>query len=76
MSTFLAADPNAPAPTSRQRTWLFAALRADDGLMPPGVPLRSLNLMRERGWLKRAPLPIPTLCRPATRSPRQAASRC
>ncbi|MFD7620079.1 hypothetical protein [Streptomyces sp. NPDC059802] len=55
MSTFLAADPNAPAPTSRQRTWLFAALRADDGLLPLGVPLRSLNLMRERGWIKSAP---------------------
>ncbi|MFG2210548.1 hypothetical protein [Streptomyces sp. NPDC048638] len=55
MPMSLAADPNAPAPTARQRTWLFAALRADDGLMPLGVPHRSLDLMRERGWLKTAP---------------------
>lgn len=55
MPTFLSADPNAPTPTSRQRTWLFAALRAHDGLMPLGVPLRSLSLMRERGWLKAVP---------------------
>ncbi|GGU49413.1 hypothetical protein [Streptomyces violascens] len=55
MPTSLAAGPNAPAPTARQRTWLFAALRADDRLMPLGVPHRSLDLMRERGWLQFAP---------------------
>ncbi|KOU50121.1 hypothetical protein [Streptomyces sp. WM6378] len=55
MPVSLATDPNTPGPTARQRTWLFAALRADDGLMPLGVPHRSLDLMRERGWLQFAP---------------------
>jgi hypothetical protein len=55
MPTFLAADPNAPAPNSRQRTWLLVALRAAGGLLPLGVPTRSLNVLRERGWITTAP---------------------
>ncbi|MCX4826547.1 hypothetical protein OG883_43705 [Streptomyces sp. NBC_01142] len=55
MPTFLAADPNTPPPNARQRTWLLAALRAADGLLPVGVPTRSLNVLRERGWITTAP---------------------
>ncbi|WP_127452895.1 hypothetical protein [Streptomyces sp. B29(2018)] len=55
MPTFLAADPPAPAPNALQRTWLLAALRAADGLLPAGVSTRSLNVLRERGWITTAP---------------------
>ncbi|MFE7485063.1 hypothetical protein [Streptomyces sp. NPDC057552] len=55
MPTFLAADPHAPAPNALQRTWLLAALRAADGLLPAGVSTRSLNVLRERGWITTAP---------------------
>ncbi|MEW1760410.1 hypothetical protein AB0393_28350 [Streptomyces cyaneofuscatus] len=63
MTTYLAADPTAPAPTSRQRAWLLAALRADDGLLPLDVPDGSRRLMRERGWISVIPVvddPLPT----------------
>ncbi|MEO3976799.1 hypothetical protein [Streptomyces sp. CAU 1734] len=53
--TFLAPDPDAPVPNLRQRAWLLAALRAADGLLPPGVPTRSLNVLRQRGWFTTAP---------------------
>ncbi|MET9779282.1 hypothetical protein ABZ023_34420 [Streptomyces sp. NPDC006367] len=55
MPTFLHADSHAPAPNARQRTWLLAALRAADGLLPVGVATRSLNVLRERGWITTAP---------------------
>ncbi|MBQ0890685.1 hypothetical protein KBZ94_38195 [Streptomyces sp. RM72] len=55
MPTFLAADTHAPAPNALQRTWLLAALRAADGLLPVGVATRSLNVLRERGWITTAP---------------------
>ncbi|MFF9785695.1 hypothetical protein [Streptomyces nigrescens] len=55
MPTFLATDPNAPAPNRNQRAWLLATLRAADGLLPMSVPDRSLNVLRERGWITTVP---------------------
>ncbi|WP_329020506.1 hypothetical protein [Streptomyces sp. NBC_01601] len=54
MPTFLATNPDAPAPNPRQRAWLLAALRAAGGLLPLDVPTRSLNVLRERGWIRTA----------------------